>query len=155
MIRVFEVDFHNPEHCKQFVALMNHYMTDKMGDYPTHTEESAARLIDGMKNHPMKLCCFAEYNGEIAGLCNCFIGFGTFAAKPFINIHDLVVYDRYRGKGIGRHLLEYIVLKAKETNCAKVTLEVREDNANAQKLYKSLGFLEGNPTMHFWTKPIK
>jgi ribosomal protein S18 acetylase RimI-like enzyme len=154
MITLFEVDFDNPQHCKDFVALMNHYMSDKMGDYPPHNEESAKRLIEGMKKHPSKLCCFAQSDGEPAGLINCFIGFATFAAKPFINIHDIVVYDTFRGKGIGRKLLEYVIEKAKETGCAKVTLEVREDNKKAQYLYNSLGFKDGTPPMYFWSKHL-
>ncbi len=154
MIKIIEVDFTNQEHCKEFVDLMNHYMTDKMGDYPPHNNESAERLINGMRNHPAKICCFAQIEGEMAGLINCFIGFATFTAKPFINIHDIIVYNKFRDKGIGRKMLEHVFDKAKETGCAKVTLEVREDNKRAQYLYSSLGFRAGNPPMHFWTKYI-
>jgi GNAT superfamily N-acetyltransferase len=152
MINIFDVDFNNPEHCQAVIDLMNHYMQDDMGDYKPHTKQKAERMIKGLKNHCNKICLLAEEDGVFIGLTNCFISFGTFAAKPFINVHDVVVKDSYRGKGIGRKLLEKINEKAIEINCGKITLEVREDNTNAKHLYNSLGFEEGKPPMHFWTK---
>jgi ribosomal protein S18 acetylase RimI-like enzyme len=152
MIKITEVNFENADHCLAVVDLMNHYMMDAMGNHPPHTKESAKQLIDGLKKHCNKLCLLAEVEGKYVGLVNCFIGFGTFAAKPFINIHDVVVLDSYRGKGIGRLMLEKVAERAIEMNCAKITLEVREDNSKAQHLYNSLGYSEGTPPMLFWTK---
>jgi ribosomal protein S18 acetylase RimI-like enzyme len=152
MIQVFEVDFSNEGHCEAVIMLMNHYMSDAMGDYPPHNEEKAQKLIEGLRKHSNKLCVLAQSGDQYVGLANCFIGFGTFAAKPFINIHDIVVLDIYRGQGIGRKILEFVSGKAQELDCAKITLEVRNDNSRAQHLYKSLGFVDGNPPMYFWTK---
>jgi ribosomal protein S18 acetylase RimI-like enzyme len=152
MLQIFEVDFSNEEHCNALVQLMNHYMRDAMGGVSPHTPQSAERLIHGLRNHCNKLCLLAKLNDTYIGLVNCFIGFGTFAARPFINIHDLIVLEGYRDKGIGRQLLEAVVNKGKKKNCAKITLEVRDDNFRAQYLYSSLGFGEGKPPMHFWTK---
>jgi ribosomal protein S18 acetylase RimI-like enzyme len=152
MVQVFEVDFEKELHCKAVVELMNHYMMDKMGNHPPHTKDSAKRLIEGLKNHCNKLCVLAEVNGEFIGLVNCFIGFGTFAAKPFLNVHDVVVLETQRGKGFGRLMLEFVAQKAREMDCCKITLEVRHDNPGAQYLYKSLGYSDGDHPMYFWTK---
>jgi len=51
--------------------------------------------------------------------------------------------------------MDRILLEAKNRNCSKVTLEVREDNITAQNLYKSIGFGECEPPMKFWVKEIK
>ena len=109
MLNIFEVDFENEDHCNALIILMNHYMQDEMGNHPPHNNKSAKRLITGLKNHCNKLCLLAEINGEFVGLSNCFISFGTFSAKPFINIHDIVVKNTHRGKGVGRKLLEKII----------------------------------------------
>ena len=154
MLNIVEVDFENDAHCRAVVDLMNHYMADTMGNHPPHTQESASQLIEGLKGHCNKLCILAEVEGIFIGLVNCFIGFSTFASKPFINVHDVVVLDTYRGKGIGRKMLEFVAQRAVEMKCAKITLEVREDNSNAKHLYSSLGYKEGQPPMHFWTKYI-
>jgi GNAT superfamily N-acetyltransferase len=152
MEEIVEVNFKNKEHCKAFIMLMNHYMMDKMGDCKPHTDEENARLIDGLSKQSNRLCLLYKLNTNYIGLTNCFIGFGTFAAKPFINIHDLIVLDGYRGNGIGRKLLNKVSDIALEKGCGKMTLEVREDNSKAQHLYKSLDFKECQPVMHFWTK---
>ena len=153
MITIKECDFQDPHQCQAIIDLMNHYMASDMGGkLPPYGENTAKDVIEGLRHHPSRLVLLAEYKGEYVGLSNSFINFGTFAAKPFINIHDIVVLDKYRGLGIGRKLMEAIHSKAKELDCGKITLEVRTDNTTAQQLYKSMGFNEGNPVMYFWTK---
>lgn len=153
MIEIIDCDFDKEAHCKALVYLMNKYMADDMGgNLPPHSDESAKKLVEGLKAHPSKLVLLAKYKGEFVGLSNSFINFGTFASKPFINIHDVVVVSEHRGLGVGRRLMDAITQRAEELGCAKITLEVREDNIRAQALYSSLGYEEGVPPMHFWSK---
>ncbi|MDF1546668.1 MAG: GNAT family N-acetyltransferase [Bacteroidales bacterium] len=153
-IEVIEYDFFDPLHRKKLVELMNEYISDEMGGGELIKGEKILDLINGLQSHPSKLILFAKINGQIIGLTNCFVNFGTFAAQPIINIHDIIVIQQHRGKGVGRALMNNIEKRANEIGCAKVTLEVREDNYNAQKLYKSLGFGESEPKMLFWTKTL-
>lgn len=153
-IEVFDCDFNNSNHCIKLVQLMNDYITDEMGGGELIEGEKVNQLIQGLKNHPSKLILFVSLNNEIAGLTNCFINFGTFAAAPFINIHDIIINKAFRGNGLGRVLMISIIEKANQLKCAKITLEVREDNRTAQNLYKSLGFNECAPRMYFWSKYI-
>jgi GNAT superfamily N-acetyltransferase len=153
MIAIKECDFGNTAHRNAIILLMNDYMSDNMGgNLPPYTSALEEKLLRGLESHPSKLILLAEEKGHYIGLANCFINFGTFAAQPFINIHDLVVLSGHRGKKTGRLLMETIYLKARELNCSKITLEVREDNLPAQKLYSGLGYRAGIPPMHFWTK---
>lgn len=151
-VQIIDCNFKDPKHTKALVGLMNHYMSDAMGNHPEHSPESAQRLIEGLDKHPNKVIVFALYQGEFVGLCNSFVSFSTFAAKPFINIHDVIVTDKYRGLGVGRKMLEGVADRARALGCSKITLEVREDNHNAKHLYNSLGFKENDPRMHFWEK---
>ena len=153
MIEIKDCEFSNPEHCQALIDLMNYYMADEMGGkLPAHEGEMAEKLVEGMKNHPSKLVLLAVIEGEFVGLTNCFINFGTFACKLFINVHDVVVRPDFRGKGVGRALMNGIIARAEQMDCGKITLEVREDNPKAQALYKSVGFDESEPVMHFWSK---
>lgn len=154
MPQIVHCDFNNPTHTKALVDLMNHYMQDKMGDYPPLQGDAQKQLVEGLKDHPSKLVLLAEDNGQYVGLSNCFVNFGTFDVKPFINIHDIVVLNTARGKGIGRLLMQAITNEAKKLNCCKITLEVRADNQVAQNLYKSFDYKESAPAMHFWTKRL-
>jgi ribosomal protein S18 acetylase RimI-like enzyme len=145
-------DFENPMHLTALVDLTNHYMTDPMGEAPPLNKIEQLRLVDGLANHPAALVLFILCDGEIVGLATCFIPFSTFNVKPYLYIHDLVVYADYRNKGLGKALMEKLIELSKERDYCKITLEVREDNFQAQGLYYSLGFEECTPTMLFWTK---
>ena len=147
-------DFENPMHLTALVDLTNHYMADPMGEAPPLNKIEQLRLVDGLANHPSALVLFILYDGVIVGLATCFIPFSTFNVKPYLYIHDLVVYSDYRNKGFGKALMEKLIELSKERDYCKITLEVREDNFQAQGLYYSLGFEECTPTMLFWTKTL-
>ncbi len=151
-IKVTACDFKNAHHTRALVSLLNHYIMDKMGGTVPLDEEQGQKLVEGLDNHPSKLILFATRKEEIIGLAVCFINFATFTVKPFINIHDIVVLDKYRNTGVGRTLMQGIEQAAASIGCSKITLEVREDNHNAQHLYRSLGYRECTPKMYFWEK---
>src|ERR1035437_4417209 len=95
-------DFENPAHLAALADLLNHYMADPMGDSVPLNKLKQLRLVDGLANHPSALVLFVLYDSEIAGMTTCFINFSTFNVKAYLNIHDLVVYERLRGKGLGK-----------------------------------------------------
>jgi ribosomal protein S18 acetylase RimI-like enzyme len=151
-LHIIPCDFENKIHCDALVRLMNEYITDKMGGGESYTSEQETRLIEGLKNHPSKLVYFAVAGDDFIGLINSFINFATFTIRPFINIHDVIVTNSWRNKGVGRQMIEAVIKIAGEMDCSKVTLEVREDNANAKYLYNSLGFYDAEPRQYYWQK---
>lgn len=153
-IKIIECDFNNCDHAKALVTLMNHYIKDKMGNAKPLDKQQGLKLMEGLKNHPSKLVLFAELNNKLIGLAVCYVNFATFTCMPFINIHDIVVLDEYRNKGVGHKLMHAIHAHAISMGCSKITLEVREDNLNAQHLYKTLGYTDCKPKMFFWEKKL-
>ena len=147
-------DFENPTHLQELARLTVLYMNDPMGGAVPLSKLEQLRLVDGLANHPSAFVLFVTYGDEIAGLATCFINFSTFKVKPYFNVHDVVVDHRFRGKGLGRKLLQQIVDIAADRGYCKVSLEVREDNLTAQSLYASLGFEECSPKMFYWTKVL-
>ena len=55
-------------------------------------------------------------------------------------ICNVVVRAAYRGKGIGRQLVEAAIDESVQLGAEGVLLQVYKDNATALKLYKTLGF---------------
>jgi ribosomal-protein-alanine N-acetyltransferase len=55
-------------------------------------------------------------------------------------IYSAAVDPRWRGRGIGRKLVQAAETDAKRRGCVGVALEVREDNAAARALYDDLGY---------------
>lgn len=154
MIEFEFCDFENPEHLKALAELTNHYMTDPMGDAEPLNKLKQLRLIDGVANHPTAEVLFAITDSKAVGLATCFVNFSTFNVKPYLYIHDIVVLNEYRGKGIGKGLMQKLIEISLERKYCKLTLEVREDNTVAQSLYKSFGFKECDPKMLFWNLPL-
>jgi ribosomal protein S18 acetylase RimI-like enzyme len=127
-------------------------MNDPMGDCNRVTGVKAADLVAGLAHHPSSFVLYIQYCDKIIGLATCFINFSTFSTKRYINIHDIFIEKRYRGKGFGKALMNEIISVARLRDYCKVNLEVREDNISAKALYQSLGFQDTKPAMHFWTK---
>jgi ribosomal-protein-alanine N-acetyltransferase len=60
--------------------------------------------------------------------------------SPEWELENIVVASTARRSGIGTHLLDALLLRAKETNSEAVFLEVRESNSSARALYEKSGF---------------
>ncbi|MDP4276610.1 MAG: GNAT family N-acetyltransferase [Bacteroidota bacterium] len=151
----FEIcDFNQPAHQKALNNLLNSYMSDPMGDCQPHDEQQQRQLIEGLSNHPTAMVLFVLYQGLYAGMTTCFVNYSTFKLKPYLYIHDVFVLDEFRGKHLGRALLEKLVALARQQNYCKLTLEVRSDNPVAQSLYHQIGFDECQPVMHYWEKHL-
>lgn len=151
-IEVVEVDFSNQEHASDVLFMTNAYAEDEMGMEESLSEETMERLINELRNMATALSFLVYADGKPAGIANCFIGFSTFEARKLINIHDLCVLNEYRGQGVGEQLLAAVQKKARKLNCCRLTLEVRDDNEPARKLYERFGFEEDEPAMWFLTK---
>jgi len=158
-IRIVEVDLNLPEHRAAVLAMVDAYSMDAMGSAKPLDPEVWARLIPGLQRHPTTLIFLAFEGGQPVGVAVCFIGFSTFAAKPLINIHDCMVLSEFRGKSVGRRLLDAVESKARELGCCKLTLEVMDNNDRALRAYEAAGFVryslqEDAGTAIFLTKPL-
>ena len=52
-------------------------------------------------------------------------------------IEDVAVNEKYRGKGVGKKLVERLILIGKQKNCDKIVLNSSEENS---KFYEKIGF---------------
>lgn len=145
-------DFSELEHVNAMLDLLNHYMEDPMGDHLPHDRKKQEKLIRDLAAHPTVEILLAKVDGKYAGMVTTFVNYSTFKLQPYLYIHDVVVHEAFRGQGIGRKMLQFLHVEAKSRGYCKVTLEVREDNPAALKLYASLGYKECEPRMFFWTK---
>src|SRR5262249_47618344 len=147
------------EHREAVLAPVDAYSRDAMGNAKPLDPEVRARLIPGLQRHPTTLIFLAFEGEQPVGVAVSFIGFSTFAAKPLINIHDCMVLSAFRGKGVGRRLLEVVEAKARELGCCKLTLEVINNNDRALHAYQAAGFVryslqEDAGKAIFLTKPL-
>ncbi len=101
------------------------------------TEKLLEEVIFGEKKFVEVL--IAEFDGELAGQTIFFHNFSTFIGRPGLYIEDLYVRPQFRGKGIGKALLNEVIKLAKERNCGRVEWVVLDWNKPAIDFYKNIG----------------
>lgn len=143
-LAIVATDFDAPRHCADFLALLDHYMRSPTGNGAPMSDELRARLPAELRRRPQVLS-FIAYQASDAGpravgLINCVEGFSTFAGRPLLNVHDIVVHEDFRRQGIARALLAHVEAVARARGCCKLTLEVLEGNLGARRAYLEFGF---------------
>ena len=151
-VNIHECDFENADDLTAIGTLLNAYIKDHFGGGEQLNKLHQLRLVDALNEHPKSIVLLAEIDYVRCGMIVAFENFSTFSVKPMINIHDVIVLKEYRGKGIGKILMEGIEKIAISRGCCRLTLEVREDNPIARRLYESMGFGETEPKMLYWRK---
>lgn len=63
----------------------------------------------------------------------------TFKMKPGLWLEDLYVDEAYRGRGIGKALIQEVIEIARKKGYARVDWTVLDWNVNAVEFYESLG----------------
>jgi len=145
MIEVAAADLSREADAAALVMLLDAYARDPMGGERPLPGAVRARLVPDLRERiadGTALVLIARSAGEPLGVAVCFYGYSTFAARPLLNLHDLAVVEKARGAGVGRALLTAVENAARARGCVKLTLEVREDNARARRLYQHVGFAD-------------
>lgn len=151
----FEIaDLDQAEHAAGLVACLDAYARDPMGGSSPLPASVREAIVPGLKSHGANLSLLAIEGDRIVGVAVCMLSFSTFRAAPRLNLHDFTVLPAARGRGIGRRLLAAVIEHAQASGHCAVTLEVRNDNAAAQALYRSLGFADCESPMAFWVRPV-
>jgi len=103
------------------------------------TPEKMLNSVDRMKAEKDFFNCFvAVSDGNIIGYVSWFFCYYTWSGKA-VYMDDLYVQPVFRGKGVGKQLLNKVLILAKESGCHKMRWQVSVWNSEAIDFYKSLG----------------
>jgi ribosomal-protein-alanine N-acetyltransferase len=109
----------------------------------------------------------AWYEGELKRPDVCFIYVLRTADQPVAafcafwlvaeqaHINNLAVLPELRGRGLGTQLLEVITHEAAQLGAAVLTLEVRQSNDAARRLYERAGFYQDGVRKNYYTNPVE
>ena len=120
--------------------MLRAYSQDPLGQGKSLEDHVLHQTAADLATLPHAIAFVAYDLKRPVGFATCFAGYSTFRAKPLWNIHDIAVIPSHRRQGIATLLLKTISDYALEEGCCKITLEVREDNPHADKLYRQFGF---------------
>lgn len=140
MIGIVRARYDDPAHADALVTLLDHYARDPAGGGAPLGDFVRENLVRELAARPFVFSVLA-FDGETpVGLVNAIEGFSTFACRPLVNVHDVVVRASHRGRGIAARMLAEVEAVARERGACKLTLEVLQGNAPARALYEKLGF---------------
>ena len=139
-LNIIQADYADPLHAVALVSLLDDYARDISGGGEPLSDFTKTHLVSALAARPQAFSVLAFEGAQPVGLVNCMEGFSTFACKPLVNVHDVVVIASQRGKRLGEKMLVLVEYIAAQRGACKLTLEVLQGNASAIKLYQRIGF---------------
>ena len=116
----------------QWLALWKGYTEFYASQIPDEvTERTWARMHDSAS--PM-FCRVAVVDGVVAGFALCVLHEGTWVTSPICYLEDLFVDPVFRGKGVARQLIQFVLNEAKEQGWSRFYWHTLIHNP-ARKLY--------------------
>ena len=140
MPEVVRVRYGDPAHATALIDLLDAYARDPAGGGEPLSDFARSHLVDALAARPFIFSVLAFDDGTPVGLINAIEGFSTFACRPLVNVHDVVVLPSHRGRGIAAQLFAEVEAITRERGACKLTLEVLDGNTAARVLYQRLGF---------------
>ena len=108
-----------------------------------------AKSLKQSLKRPEYLFLVVEKEGEAVGYG------GFFRVLEEGNITNIVIDERYRGKGLGKALVRALLEEGRHLGILAFTLEVRAGNEAAVCVYKQLGFVQEGIRKRFYEKPVE
>lgn len=123
------------------------YLLSQLTETPIITTEEFINQIIKISEIGDIIICYSNEHNKVT-----IVGSGTIIYEPKIihgcknvgHIEDIVVYEKYRGYGIAKKILEKLVDLASIKNCYKVILDCKKDLIT---FYEKNGFCQNNYQM--------
>lgn len=114
------------------------YKVELADDVTAHTW---ARILDPSSRVAMRV---AEVNGVLAGFAIHHFHDSTWVKTPDCYLEDLLLDATYRGRGIGRALIDDLLAIATAKGWSRLYWHTDRDNATARKLYDTYAPEDGH-----------
>ena len=92
---------------------------------------------EGFSDRPAFEFFVAENDSKIIGMALYFFSYSTWKGRSMY-LDDLIVAEKFRGKGVGKMLFARLIEVAKAEDCGKLHWQVLDWNTPAIDYYKSL-----------------
>lgn len=128
-----------------------------LGQFEEHAIETGAERLgqavrEMLRNDNLGFLLLAKAGARTIGVAAAALTWTLEHGGKAAWLDELYVEPEYRGKGVGTALLRAALEAAQRSGCAAVDLEVDEEHARAENLYKREGFQR--LTRARWVKQI-
>jgi GNAT superfamily N-acetyltransferase len=140
-IETLIADYRDAAQAAAVVDLLDTYARDPAGGGTPLDAAVREGLPAALAARPQAFSVLAFDGDTPVGLINCIEGFSTFACKPLVNVHDVVVLPSHRGQRVAQKMFARVEEEARKRGACKLTLEVLSGNAPALRSYEREGFI--------------
>ncbi|MGD0173510.1 MAG: GNAT family N-acetyltransferase [Anaerolineales bacterium] len=109
--------------------------------YPSSENEIAQRMTV-LSRLPEHATFVAELDGRVVGLVGAYLDYALEINGSYGRLMGLVVDESFRGRGIGKRLLEWIEGWLRNRGATRLTLTSGKQRIKAHKFYRDLGYEE-------------
>jgi GNAT superfamily N-acetyltransferase len=95
-------------------------------------------IQEGFSDNPLFSANLIYLNDKLAGFSLWYYRFSTWKGRRFY-LEDLYIKEAYRGKGLGRKLINEAIEEAKRMKCTGMMWQVLDWNQPAIDFYNTLG----------------
>ncbi|MBT8264963.1 MAG: GNAT family N-acetyltransferase [Bacteroidia bacterium] len=110
----------------------------------------AKAFLTARLNHQDAIILLAFSEENAVGFTQLYPLFSSVSMEPMLLLNDLYVEQNYRGKGIGKALIQRAKDLCEEKKLKGLALQTEANNP-AQKLYERVGFIKDPDLHYFWT----
>jgi ribosomal protein S18 acetylase RimI-like enzyme len=141
-VRVEEWDESRREEAATLIASAYHHHIDSSINDQYRSYAGAKRFLNNVVNYPgcgsfTDLASLAAYDsdGEMIGII-----LSSLVASDVGHITQVCIAPANQGRGLGYEVVRQALMALKSAGCEKASLTVTAANANAVRLYQSMGF---------------
>ncbi len=126
---------------KDLPSILHLYANLGMDDGNILTLKEAKRIFNRIKTYPDYKLYIARVDKEIVGTFALIImdNIGHMGTPSGI-VEDVVVHPEWRGKGVGKKMMQFAMERCKKRGCYKMALSSNIKREDAHCFYESLGF---------------
>jgi GNAT superfamily N-acetyltransferase len=106
---------------------------------PPPDDAEAERLLSWIFESRKLEAFVAELDGRVEGVALFYEGLGTFRARPFLYLEDLVISEEARSRGIGEALMAALAREALARGAMRLEWVVLDWNERAIRFYERFG----------------
>ena len=107
--------------------------------YPDMSYEIYHKKLVEMLPNSYKMV-IVQVDGITVGVSGFWIGTKLWCGK-YLELDNVIVTEKFRSKGIGKIMSNYLEEKARNTNCKMMALDAYTSNFAAHKFYYNQGFV--------------